>query len=254
MLLLRYIMYVQPLSYPSFFFRVPCLHAAVYVAFYLCACAPDLFQSGLSAVVFGFPVDIFGGRRPAAAMVGHHTVTVFVPKLASAQLALFYRYLTKSVDRHEPVETPLGLAPAAGAMPVDDYPHWNTIMFCSTRHDHLFHVWVMRGRHLEQLTKHSTATGYHWLGYMDIHAVVKLYWHIFQQGHYLEVFAYAQDLPPCLSSYPLSSLSLMLSSFVDVFPVVGLAAGPRLCGLFVCPYPFDILTRVCCDSVPNSHQ
>ena len=44
---------VQSISYPLFFFRVPCLHAVVYASFYLCVCAPDLFQSGLSAVVFG---------------------------------------------------------------------------------------------------------------------------------------------------------------------------------------------------------
>ena len=254
MLLLIYIKYVFNLFHIHHFFQgALSARCGLCVFLSLCLRARSVSIWSICSRVW-LLVDIFGGRRPVAAMAGHSTVTVFVPKLAPPQLALFYRYLTKSVDRHEPVETPLGLAPAAGAMPVDDYPHWNTIMFCSTRHDHLSHVWVMRGRHLEQLTKHSTATGYHWLGYMDIHAVVKLYWHIFQQGHYLEVFAYAQDLPPCLSSYPLSSFSLMLSSFVDVFPVVGHAAGPRLCGLFVCPYPFDIHTRVCCDSVPNSHQ
>lgn len=151
-------------------------------------------------------------------MAGYHTVTLFVPKLALAQLSLFYRYLTRSVDRYEPVETPPGLV-LAGAMPVDDYPQWNTITFCSTHHHDLFSVWVLRGHHLEQLTKHSTARGYHHLGYMPIHAALNLYWHIFDQGHYVEVFAYSEDLvSPCLSSYPLSSSSsssFLLTSFLS---------------------------------------
>ena len=134
-------------------------------------------------------------------MAGHHTVTIFAPKLAIAQLALFYRYLTKNENTYEPVETPPGLTPPAGAAPVDEYPRWKTIMFCSTHHHDLFSVWVLRGHHLEQRTMHSTARGYHPLGFMPVHACLRLYWHIFNQGHYVEVFAYSEDLlSPCLSS------------------------------------------------------
>ena len=48
----------------------------------LCLRVRSVSIAGLSAVVFGFPVHTFGGRRSVVAMAVYHTVTVFVLKLA----------------------------------------------------------------------------------------------------------------------------------------------------------------------------
>eukprot|EP00959_Pyramimonas_sp_CCMP1952_P147305 3082862-Pyramimonas_sp.AAC.1 len=97
--------------------------------------------------------------------------------------AMFYRLLAALTERYEAVEQPDGL-----------WHGWGTVMLCSTPSHDLLEVYLCRGHHVEQLTRHPMARGYYFVGYMSISVMLMFYWDVLLRGHYVEVVAYSEDM------------------------------------------------------------
>ena len=133
-------------------------------------------------------------------MAGCRTVALLLPKPARQWVALFYRLLTAVAHSYVSVHEQDAAYPWHG---------WETVLFCARSHDDLWEVHLCSGSPFEQLTifsgvrdfyepAHNTMARGSLVGYTSIYAILKLYYEVFQRGHYVEVVAYSEDLVPAV--------------------------------------------------------